>query len=93
MGVRIALGAKAGDVVALVLRQAVRLSIIGISLGLLLGIALAEIAKNFLFGVKATNPLVYAGTALLLLIITMAASYIPARRAARSDPMQALRYE
>jgi predicted permease len=93
MGVRIALGAKAGDVVALVLRQAVRLSVIGITLGLLLGVALAELARDFLFGVKATNPLVYAGTAVLMLMITMAASYIPARRASRSDPMRALRYE
>ena len=93
MGIRIALGAGAGKVVGLVMGQAAQLAGFGIVIGIVLGIALSQLAKGFLFGVQATNPAVYAGTALLLLLITMAASYVPARRAARSDPVRALRYD
>lgn len=93
IGVRLALGAKPGDVLGLILRQGLRLTVAGIGLGMAGGLALARLLSSLLFDVSATDPLTFACVASLLGGITLLACYIPARRATRIDPMVALRYE
>jgi predicted permease len=93
IGLRMALGAQQGDVLALVMRQGVELIGGGIALGLVASFLLARFISSLLFGVSTADPLTFAGTALVLAVVALLASYIPARRAARVDPMIALRYE
>jgi predicted permease len=93
MGVRIALGARASELVALVLRQAAWVSAVGLAVGMLGALALTRLLRGLLFEVTPTDPLSFGGTALVLLAATLLASWIPARRATRVDPMEALRYE
>ena len=93
IGVRIALGATRGDILKMVLGQ----GLITVSIGLVIGVAgsllLTRTMRSMLFGVSPNDPLTLACIALLLMFIAMLASYIPARRATRVDPMIALRYE
>ena len=91
MGIRRALGAERRDLVRLVLRQALSLAAIGSAIGIAAAFALTKSLKSLLFGVSPTDPIIFAGIALLLLFVAMLASYIPARSASRVDPASALR--
>jgi len=93
IGLRMALGAGSGDVLRLVLRQGLTLAAIGLALGLAVALAASRLLTSMLFEVKPNDPLTYAGVALLLGVVALAASYIPARRAAQIDPLAALRQE
>jgi predicted permease len=93
IGLRMALGASPGDVMRLVLRQTLFLAGMGIAIGLAGAVAVAQLLTSMLFGVKATDPATYAVVVTLIVLAALAASYIPARRAMRVDPMIALRYE
>ena len=92
-GIRMALGAQAANVLKLVLGQAILLSLIGVGLGLLASLALTRLMRDLIYGVQPTDPLTLIAVALLLAVITIIASYIPARRATKVDPLVALRYE
>ena len=93
IGIRMALGANRATVLRLVIRQGVVLTAIGVTLGLAAGAAGAQVLRSLLFGVSTLDPLAFGGAALLFGIVSLAASYLPARRATRVDPMVALRAE
>lgn len=93
MGVRVALGAQARDVVRLVLREGMKLAVVGVLLGAAVALVVSRFVKPLLFQVSPRDPLVFAVVAVVLLAVAVLASVVPARRAARVDPMQALRTE
>jgi putative ABC transport system permease protein len=93
IGIRMALGARGGYVVRWILLRGMLLVLTGVAIGLALAFALVHLLSSALFGVSATDPLTFAGTALALMSVAAFASYIPARRAARVNPMVALRNE
>jgi len=93
IGIRMALGANRRSVLRLVIRQGVVLTAIGVGLGLAAGAAGAQVLRSLLFGISTLDPLAFGGAALLLGLVSLAASYLPARRATRVDPMVALRAE
>jgi putative ABC transport system permease protein len=93
MGIRMALGARRIDVLGMILRQGTRLAVIGIAAGLLVAAAVAQSLSIFLFGVSPYDPPVFGGVTLTLLLCGLVATYLPARRATRVDPVDALRYE
>ena len=93
IGIRIALGANRSDVLRLVLGEGVKMALIGVAVGLAAAFALTRLMANMLFGVSTTDPLTFGSVAILLILVSLAACYIPARRAMRVDPMIALRYE
>ena len=93
MGVRMAFGATSGRLFSLVLGHSFRLAVTGLALGMLVSVALSRSMNAFLYGVEATDPLTFAGVGALLIAIALMAGYVPARRAARVDPLVALRHE
>jgi ABC-type antimicrobial peptide transport system permease subunit len=93
MGIRVALGARPGDIIGLMIRRALALAFTGIGLGIWGAWLLGRAMRGMLFGVTAFDPVTFVGVALLLGTTALAASYLPARRAARTDPLVALRAE
>ncbi len=93
IGVRMALGAQRRDVLRLVIGHGARMALIGVAIGIGAALGLTRLMANQLFGVSAHDPLTFAGVGMLLVIVAVAACYIPARRAMRVDPMIALRHE
>jgi putative ABC transport system permease protein len=92
-GVRLALGAQPGNLLRLVVAQGVGLALVGITTGLAGALLLATVLDSLLFGVSARDPITFLGVAVLILLAALIACYVPARRAAKVDPMIALRYE
>ena len=93
IGIRMALGARPRDVLKLVVRQGIALAIVGAVIGIGAAIGVTRFMASMLFGVHANDPLTMIGVAVLLVVVALAACFIPARRATRVDPMVALRYE
>jgi putative ABC transport system permease protein len=93
IGVRVALGARSRDVLTMILSQGLRTIVIGLVIGTAAALGLTRTVKSLLFDVTATDPLTFAAVIVLLSATALLACYIPARRAAKVDPMVALRYE
>jgi predicted permease len=93
IGVRVALGAQRNDVLQMVIGQGAKMTLIGVAIGIGAALGLTRLMANQLFGVSAHDPLTFAGVAMLLILVAVAACYIPARRAMHVDPVVALRHE
>jgi putative ABC transport system permease protein len=93
LGIRMALGADSGHILALVLGRGARLTLIGVSIGLLMALLIRRLIESQLFGVASFSPISFLGGALLMCTVALAASYVPARRATQVDPMVALRHD
>jgi putative ABC transport system permease protein len=93
LGVRLALGAETREVLGLVLVQGLRLALAGVAIGLVAAFGVTRVMKNMLFGLSSTDPLTFVGISILLVLVALIASYLPALRATRVDPVVALRTE
>ena len=93
IGVRVALGAQSVDVLKLVIRQGMTLTLVGLIVGIGTGLAVTRVLTDMLYGVTATDPVTFGFVPALLLVVAFLACYVPARRATRVDPLEALRYE
>jgi putative ABC transport system permease protein len=93
IGIRMALGARRAEVLRLVVGQGARLAVCGVAVGLTGALLLTRLMRSLLYGVGASDPLTYVSVGALLMLVAVAASYIPARRAMHVDPIVALRYE
>ena len=93
IGIRMALGAKRGDVLRMILGQGMRVSAVGIAMGLAIALGLTRLLRTLLFEVSATDPITFVLVAMMMSLIALMACYLPARRATRVDPLVALRDE
>ena len=93
IGIRMALGAQRGDVLLQVMRQGLKLAVLGVAIGLVGAFALTLVLAHLLFGVTPRDPFTFAGVALLLVAVALIACWLPARRAMKINPMEALRCE
>jgi len=93
IGLRMALGARTRDITRMVLGEGIALALIGIGAGVVGALLLTRLLKSFLFGITPTDPVTFTSISVLLVALALLASYLPARRAARVDPMVALRHE
>jgi putative ABC transport system permease protein len=93
IGVRISLGARPLDILAVVVGRGLALAVAGVAIGLIAAVALMRLLESLLFGVSARDPLTFVSVAVILLLVASVACFIPARRAMRIDPITALRYE
>jgi len=93
IGIRMALGASQRNVLSLVVRQGMALALSGVMIGLAAAFLITRLIRSLLFGVEATDPITFAAISLLLFLIALLASYVPALRATRIDPMVSLRRE
>jgi ABC-type antimicrobial peptide transport system permease subunit len=93
MGIRMALGANRADILRMVLRESARIAFIGAGAGIIAGLFVTRAIRSVLYGVSAYDPVSFGGSTLALTFVALVASYVPARRATRVDPMVALRYE
>jgi predicted permease len=93
IGIRMALGAKSPEILQLILRQGLVLGVVGVAIGLAAALAATRLLSIVLYGISATDAITFLGISLFLLLVSLLASYIPARRATRVDPLVALRYE
>jgi putative ABC transport system permease protein len=92
IGIRMALGAQRTQILTLIVGHGVRITAIGLTLGLIAAFGIARLLPNRLFGVSAFDPVTFAGMAIALAAVALFASYIPARRATKLDPLEACRY-
>jgi ABC-type antimicrobial peptide transport system permease subunit len=93
IGIRMALGATHGSIMGMILREGLVMTMVGLIVGLGLGLAVARLSARMLYGISPVDPVSIVATVFILGIASLLASYIPARRAAKIDPMEALRYE
>jgi putative ABC transport system permease protein len=93
IGIRMALGATAGDTLRMILREGMVLTLAGVFVGLVLALGVGRLLSSMLYEVSGTDPVIFASAPLILSAVSMLACYFPARKAARVDPMVALRYE
>ncbi|HLV96243.1 MAG TPA: FtsX-like permease family protein, partial [Candidatus Acidoferrales bacterium] len=93
MAIRMALGANGREVLLLVLREGLRITLVGVAIGVIVALALSRVMADYVYGITATDPLSFASAAVVLVAVALLAGYIPAHRATRVDPIVALRHE
>ena len=93
IGIRMALGAQRSQVLGLILRGGLRITLLGVALGWIAAFGIVRLLRNQLFGLSVFDPAMFAGTATILAAVALFATYVPARRATKLDPLEACRYE